>query len=206
MVSAFKLMAVFGGAAALALAAAIPARAASDPAATQIETLETRTLAVMKEAKGSSFHTRYEKLKPALEQALDLPAMTRAAVGSTAWKTMTEAQHQQLITAFSRMIISTYTHNFDGYDGQRFEVGAVDTRDADKLVHAKIIEKGGKSTDLIYRMRQSSGGSWKVIDVFFRGTVSELAEHSSDFHATLAKGGAPALVEHLNALSDKLAK
>jgi phospholipid transport system substrate-binding protein len=208
MVSHGRQKTVLAAAAALLAAAALgtgPAMAAGDPAASTIETLEAHTLAVMKEGKGLGFHGRYTKLKPVVEAAMDLPAMCHAAVGSVAWGTMTEAQRQQLTAAFSRMIISTYAHNFEGYNGERFEVGAVDTRGVDKLVHTKIVQKDGKATDLTYRMRQS-GGAWKVIDVFYQGSVSELANHSSDFHSTLAKGGEPALVDHLNALSDKLAK
>ena len=200
------LGAVLAGAAVLA-AALIgigPAAAASDPAASTIETLDAHTLAVMKEAKGLGFHGRYTRLKPVLEAAFDLPAMTRFAVGPT-WSSMTEAQHEALIAAFTRMTVTTYAHEFDGYDGQKFEVGAVDTRGPDKLVHTKIIQSNGKSDDLTYRMRQS-GSTWKVIDVFYQGAVSELTNRRSDFASSLAKGGEPALVEHLNALSDKLAK
>ena len=196
--------AFLAGAAALAAAFAVPALAASDPAAGVIETLDAHTLAIMKEAKGLGFHGRYTRLKPMIEQALDLPVMTRFAVGPT-WSAMSEAQHQALIAAFTRMTVTTYAHNFDGYNGERFEVGAVDTRGPDKLVHTKIIQAGGKAVDLTYRMRQS-GSSWKVIDVYYQGSVSELTTRRSDFAATLEKGGEPALVEHLNALSDKLAK
>ncbi|HWE45976.1 MAG TPA: ABC transporter substrate-binding protein [Caulobacteraceae bacterium] len=191
-------------AAALVLAAAVPVMAASDPAASQIETLEAHTLSVMKEGKSLGFHGRYTRMKPFLEQALDLPVMTRFAVGP-AWSTMTEAQHQALVAAFTRMIVSTYAHNFDGYSGEKFEVGAVDTRGVDKLVHVKLVQPSGKAVNLTYRMRQS-GPTWKVIDVYYQGSVSELTTRRSDFSATLAKGGEPALVEHLNALSEKLAK
>ncbi len=200
------LGAVLAGAAVLATAliGTVPASAASDPAASTIETLDGHTLSVMKEGKGLGFHGRYTRLKPVLEAAFDLPAMTRFAVGP-GWSTMTEAQHQALIAAFTRMTVTTYAHNFDGYNGEKFEVGAVDTRLPDKVVHTKIIPASGKAVDLSYRMRLS-GSTWKVIDVFYQGSVSELATRRSDFMATLAKGGEPALVDHLNALSDKLAK
>jgi phospholipid transport system substrate-binding protein len=192
---------------ALALGAtpAAPALAApSDPAAAQIETLDARLLAVMKDAKSLGFHGRYNKLKPAVEAALDLPTMTRFAVGPS-WSTMTEAQHQALINAFTRMTVSTYAHNFDGYGGEKFVLGDVQTRGPDKLVLTKIVQSNGKTVNLTYRMRQA-GSSWKVIDVYYQGSVSELTTRRSDFASTLAKGGAPALVDHLNALSDKLAK
>jgi phospholipid transport system substrate-binding protein len=54
-------------------------------------------------------------------------------------------------------------------------------------------------------MRQS-GGSWKVIDVYLNGFVSELATRRSDFAATLSSGGAPALVKKINDLADNVMK
>ena len=64
--------AFLAGAAALVALSAVPALAASDPAASTIETLDAHTLAIMKEAKGLGFHGRYTRLKPVIEQALDL--------------------------------------------------------------------------------------------------------------------------------------
>ncbi len=48
--------------------------------------------------------------------------------------------------------------------------------------------------------------AWKIIDVFLAGYVSELSTRRSDYAATIASGGAPALVKKLNALADSLAK
>jgi phospholipid transport system substrate-binding protein len=44
---------------------------------------------------------------------------------------------------------------------------------------------------------RSSGGSWKIIDVYLSGTISELAARRSEFSAVLRQGGAAALVETL---------
>jgi phospholipid transport system substrate-binding protein len=194
-------------AAALGLAispfAATKAAAASDPAASQIETLDANLLSVMKQAKALGFHGRYTKMRPVVDAAFDLPVMTRFAVGPS-WSTMSEAQHTALISAFTRLIVSSYAHNFDGYGGEKFVMGQVQTRGVDKLVQTQIIQASGKAVTLTYRMRQS-GSSWKVIDVYYQGSVSELTTRRSDFATTLAAGGEPALVAHLNTLSDKLA-
>ena len=61
----------------------------------------------------------------------------------------------------------------------------------------------GSPIPLAYRMR-NSGGGWKIIDVFYNGSISSLAQQSSDFSGTVAKGGAPALIKKLNDQSDKL--
>jgi phospholipid transport system substrate-binding protein len=48
-------------------------------------------------------------------------------------------------------------------------------------------------------------GTWKIIDVYYDG-VSQLILHRSDFGAAMASGGAPALLAHLNQVSDGLLK
>ena len=50
------------------------------------------------------------------------------------------------------------------------------------------------------------GGSWKIIDVYLNGSISELATRRSDFGATVSSGGAPALIKKINDLSDGLMK
>ena len=55
---------------------------------------------------------------------------------------------------------------------------------------------------IAYRLR-ASGGAWKIIDVFYKNSISQLATRRSDFAAVLPKGGAKALVAHLNALAAK---
>ena len=80
---------------------------------------------------------------------------------------------------------------------------AVQTRGVDKLVKTQIIPASGSPTDLNYRMRQS-GGTWKVIDVYF-GAISQLTAQRSDFSAAAQKG-ATALIASMNAKSDQLLK
>jgi phospholipid transport system substrate-binding protein len=47
-----------------------------------------------------------------------------------------------------------------------------------------------KSDDVIfnYRVKQSEDG-WQIIDIYLKGTVSELALRRSDFSTTLKKDG-----------------
>ncbi len=54
-------------------------------------------------------------------------------------------------------------------------------------------------------MRQT-GGSWKILDVYLNGTISQLATRRSDFASTVSAGGAPALIKKINDLSDEQMK
>jgi phospholipid transport system substrate-binding protein len=55
---------------------------------------------------------------------------------------------------------------------------------------------------IAYRLRQS-GGKWRVIDVYYRNAISQLATRRADFAGVFAKGGAKALITHLDALAAK---
>jgi phospholipid transport system substrate-binding protein len=189
---------------ALPLAAPVIASAqASDPAAQQADKFDSALLATMKGGKSLGAEGRYKKLEPAVTSGFDLSAMVRVAVGPAAWTKMSSTDQAALKTAFARFTIANYAHNFSDYSGQKFVTGAVTTRLPDKLVSTQIVNPTGAPIPLAYRMR-NSGGGWKIIDVFYNGSISSLAQQSSDFSGTVAKGGAPALIKKLNDQSDKL--
>ena len=190
----------------LAAAPAVVMAQASDPAAAKIESFYDVLLDSMKQAKSLGVQGRYKKLEPAVDRTLDIPAMTRFAVGPK-WTSLSATEQADLTKAFRRMSVATYAKNFDGFSGQSFKVDPkVQTRGVDKLVKTQLIQGGGKApVDLTYRMRQS-GAEWKVIDVFYQGSVSQLTTQRSDFAATVTAGGAAALVKKLDALSDSLMK
>ena len=183
-----------------------PAQAASsDPAAAQVDTFDAALLSAMKAGKAAGVQGRSRILAPAVARAFDIPTMIKFAVGP-GWSNIPAGQQQALTDAFQRLTIASYAHNFDGYSGERFEVDPnVVTRGPDKVVQSKIISAGSAPVVISYRMRQN-GGPWKIIDVFYNGSISQLTTRRADFSATLAQGGAPALIAHLNQLADKQLK
>ena len=188
------------------LAAALPAPArAADPAAERVDAFNRALLDTMKQGKTLGAQGRYKKLQPAVEQAFDLPTMTRIAVGPT-WSTLSPGDQDRLVAAFTRMSVATWAHNFDDYGGESFKLGAVSANaSGDRLVRDQIVQKGGDPVNLNYRMRQTAGG-WKIVDVFYNGAISSIATQRSDFAASLQAGGAPALIRKLDAQADTLLK
>jgi phospholipid transport system substrate-binding protein len=177
---------------------------ATDPAARQIESFDAALIKTLQAGKSAGPQGRAKVIGPAVEQAFDLPAMVRFAVGPN-WAKMSPDDQGALQKAFSRFTIANYAKNFDNYSGQKLELdGDVQTRGVDKLVKTKLTG-GGSNVALAYRMRQS-GGTWKVIDVYYNGSISQLTTQRSDFASTLSSGGAKALVAKLDAQTDKLLK
>lgn len=184
----------------LALLARLPAAAAADPGSTPsalVQRFYDQLLAVMKEAKRLSFDERYNRLAPTITQTFDLGLMTRVAVGPS-WTKFAADQQQRLASAFSRYTISVYANRFDDYGGERFQVDPNPAPNANgTVVQSWLLKSDGEKVVLNYLMRQEAGGTWKIIDVYLSGTVSELATRRSEFLAVLQQGGADGLVRML---------
>ena len=190
---------------AMTLFAAAPASAdaPTDPAARQIAVFTDTLLETMRQGKQLGITGRFNRLKPVIEQTFDIPTMTRLAVGPS-WTSLSAADQQALTTAFERMTLANYARNFDSYNGEKFVIDPnVQTRNEDRIVQTTLVQTHDAPVPFIYRMRQN-GGTWKVIDIFLNGYVSELATRRSDFAATIASGGSAALLKRVNELTDKL--
>ena len=188
--------------AALAAAAPLAAHAqAADPAAGRVTGFYATLLDTMKGGKSLGFAGRARRLQPAVEQTFNLPYMVFLTVGPS-YQSMSAADKASIVAAFTRYTVASYAHNFDSYDGQKLAVDpGVLTRGPDKLVKTRIVS-GSDTTPLDYRMRES-GGSWKVIDVIYN-SISPVTTQRSDFSASVAQGGASALVKKLDTLTAKL--
>ena len=173
---------------------------AADPASAQVQGFYDALLASMKS--GGTAKSRYEKLKPAVEKAFDLSAMTATAVGPN-FASLPEADKKALTEAFSRMTIANYANSFDSYGGEKFTVEPASiARGSDHFVKSNL--KTSKETIAFnYRMHEV-GSEWKITDVYLAGNISQMAQKRSDFAATFASGGAAALTKRINALADQM--
>lgn len=185
------------------LAVAPVSAQASDPAQAPVKALDDGLLGIMKSGKPAA--ARATAIGPVIDRSFDLPLMTRLSVGA-GWTTASAADQSALVAAFRRMTVAQYAKNFDSWSGQAFTIDPkVDTRGGDRLVRTTLSSKSGSPTALSYRLRQS-GGSWKIIDVFYRNSISQLATRRADFASVLQSGGAKALVGHLDSLAAKSAR
>jgi phospholipid transport system substrate-binding protein len=189
----------------IAPAAASSAFAAgTDPAVTQVQALDTSLLKAMKAGPSASTNARYRELEPVVEQVFALPLMTQLSVGPS-WSSFKPEQQKALVAAFSRYTIANYAHNFHDFNGQKFDVDDnVVNRGTEKIVQARLERPNDTPVSFLYRMREVNG-AWKVIDVYFNG-VSQLILHRTEYAEAIASGGPPALIDHLNKVSDGLMK
>jgi phospholipid transport system substrate-binding protein len=151
---------------------------------------------------GGSAKSRYDKLKPAVEQDFDLAGMTALSVGPT-WSSTSAADQKTLVDAFERMTIANYARNFDSYSGEKFTVDpAVSERGTEKFVKSAMQPAKGDAIAFNYRLHQAGNG-WKILDVYLAGNISQLAQKRADFASTLGASGPQGLAKKINALADQ---
>lgn len=177
---------------------------AAEPPAQVIAAYQASLLAAMKAGKAAGFKARQQILAPAVRAAYNLPVIARRSVGR-GWRTMSAADKAAYRKAFADFSIATHASSFSGFGGEKFAQDGVDDLPRGyKLVKTRLIRASGAPVALNYLMKPRDG-QWKVVDVFVRGTISEVATRRSEFSALLRDKGAGALIALLKARTAKLA-
>ena len=181
--------------AAPAWAADPPPPAAAAPPREAIQHFYDGLLATMKSAKQLGFKGRFTALAPLVDSTFDMPEMTRLSLGYTA-KSLSAAQLATLTEVFRRYTIASYAANFDGYGGERFDVGQPRPGQNGAVVVPSVLVPGDKSdpVQLDYVMHEFAG-RWGITDVLAEGAVSEVARRRSEFVSVLRHDGFDGLVK-----------
>jgi phospholipid transport system substrate-binding protein len=181
---------------ALVILAVLPARAEDSPSQVAGKLNDT-LLGVMKEAKQLGYEGRYQKLAPELKQAFRLPLMAEIAAGPH-WKKMTPDEQAALVEAFSHYTTATYAHRFDGFSGEQFKVlSEAPARGDAMVVKTQIIKSSGEPVAIDYLMRKFDRG-WQIVDVYLKGSISELATRRAEYSSVIGREGLPALLTRIN--------
>ena len=180
---------------------AVSAAGSADESTPQnvVSTLQSALLRAMQGSKELGFDGRYELLQPVVGETFDVAFMGAKCVGRH-WKKLTPEEQAAWLGQFEGYLTANYAGNFKDFDGETFEVvgeqpAARDTR----VVLTKLRVPGADDVVLNYRLHRGRDGAWRIIDIYLKGTVSELALRRSDFAATLKEKG----FEELTAAMDK---
>src|SRR5262249_48596751 len=114
--------------------------------------------------------------------------MTRVAVGPI-WTKFTDDDRSAITDVFGRYMTTMYAARFTGYSGQTFEIVEAKPRDDGAiLVITKLNRKDKEPVELSY-MLHGQGDQWHIVDVYYNGAISQLAQLRSEFTAPLRDGG-----------------
>lgn len=196
-----QTLGAFAGAV-LLLASALSATAAAETPREVVAGVQSALLDVWERSDDLSAEQRYERLKPALEQAFDFGRMIEVAAGP-AWGRATPQEQAQLKEAFTRYSVATYASRFSEYTGQRFDIA--DQRSGPRdltLVDTTIVRPAGEAVPLTYVVR-TEGDRPQIVDVIHKG-VSEMAVRRSDYRSVLARSGPAELAQRLEQQAEDL--
>ncbi len=179
-----------------ALAAAPSAWAQDAGPAAPIARLDDALLRIMRLGTAHPFAERAGVIGPVVQAVYDLPQILQVSVGPR-WGSIPPDQQAKLLEVFTRYTIASYVANFDGFDGQRFEIEPHPRAvGADQVVATRLLARDGDATRIDYQMRRTAAG-WQVVDVLLDGSISRVAVQRSDFRSLLAGGGPERLIATL---------
>jgi phospholipid transport system substrate-binding protein len=189
-------------AAALMLWVGAAQAAASGSASEAIRKFYEVLLNTMKTGPALGAAGRYRALQLAVAETFDLPYMTTLAVGPK-WADLSASERARVINAFQHYTVANYANEFDAYNGQQFRVSGEQLRDSDAIVDTDIVKGDGTSVAVKYRLHPADG-SWRIIDVYLDGSISQLAIRRSEFSSVLNQQGVNGLIATLNQKADAL--
>ncbi len=188
----------------LALALLLPAaaRAESDAGGTVAHFCDG-LIDVMKKGPALGFRGREARLLPLVSTAYDMMAMTRGTLGPAAER-LTPAETNDLADVYTRFSAAVYADQFASWKGERCEVGTPHpTPDGRVVVPSRFVSPGGTGTSIDYVLHQDNG-AWKIVDVLFNGTISQVAVRRSEFVSVLRRDGFKGLVAMIQAKTKAL--
>jgi len=174
------------------------------PPAQVVRRLHDAYTSVLREAKTLPYQGRYERLAPAIKEAFDLAFMARAVIGRE-WNQLSQDDQARWVKAFTDFTIANYAARLDHDSGQRFEfLGEQPGENDTVMVMTRVVDPAAENVNLNYRLRQASGG-WRIIDLYAKGTVSELALRRSEYASLIKSSGVEALIASLRRKVEDLA-
>ena len=162
-----------------------------------VEQLYAVLVECLKNADELGLEGRRAKIAPAVASGYDVPFMAEKILGRH-WSSLSEADRARWTETFGKLTVATYAERMTGVSGQVFEVLKVEPSQRDTaVVYTQVVTPQEAPIAINYRMRQN-GDSWRIIDVYLNGTVSELALRRSEYAAVLQRDGFEKLVASID--------
>ncbi len=175
----------------------------TSPAQVVVARLNASLLNVLTQSNELNYRQRFDLLAPALEETFDLKYMARQSVGRS-FLDLEEDHRQTWYALFAEYMAANYACRFDHFSGQHFEMlGEEPGAKGTVLVKTQVVDPEQENVDLSYRLRETPSG-WKVVDVYLKGTVSELALRRSEYATVLKREGFEPLVASITKRIEQL--
>jgi phospholipid transport system substrate-binding protein len=187
------------------LAVAVPA-AAQTPSQV-VDGLASQVILVLKDPQLDSQQKRTQ-IQNIAYGAIDFPTLCKLVLARN-WPKFSAEQRAQFEEEFKQHLSMTYGRNVDNYKNEKVQIlGERQEQHDDVTVQSKILRGGSDDILVDYRLRKTTDGQWKIIDVIVEG-VSLVSNFRSQFQDVVSNGGPDrliALLKEKNASGESLQK
>lgn len=165
-----------------------------------VEQLHDALVQAMQNGEQLGYQGRYDKLKPVIESAFDIPLIARVIMGRY-WGDLSDSQKNEFIQVFKQLTIATYANRFDSYDGESFKyLGTESLKKARVLVQTQLEKPNGEKVSFDYLLHQRKE-QWYIMSVVAQG-VNDLSLKRAEYSSIMESRGFDGLISDLR---DKIA-
>jgi phospholipid transport system substrate-binding protein len=169
-----------------------------------IDTMGHRILDVLN-TQSMTDAAKEETLVDMFRTHVDTPWIGKFVLGQY-WRTASEAQKTRYMQTYPEFLARTYASRFVEYTGETFEMGQTKPlRAGEYQVETRILRKGQQPLVVLYLLRMTPKGGFKVYDVVVEG-ISQLTTQRSEFTSVAARQGVDYLIERMETKVAKLVK
>jgi len=175
---------------------AVAAESKEAAAKSLIESLGNQAVRILSD-KSLSETQKEQQFDQFLDADFDMPRIARFVLGRY-WRGATEAEQKKFQTVFRNYMVSSYSQKIGSYSGENIKINdAKSLNDKESLVYTLIERPQGPPIKLDWRVRQTSDGKSKIVDVIVEGVSMALTQRSEFASVAANKGGVAGLITEL---------
>jgi phospholipid transport system substrate-binding protein len=174
---------------------------ATDTPAATVESLHRGLVALSRDRPSADLAERYRALEPLISRTHDLPFIAEFALRRQ-WASLTAADRQRFVAAFSRLSIMTYASRFKNVSPQTFKSVSAEAGADRAHVLAAIVRPPQADVPLEYVL-QPKDGHWLIVNILADG-VSDLALKRAEYQRVLSTGTVDDLIKHIDEQTARL--
>ena len=139
----------------------------------------------------------------AIKESFDLNSIAVLSIGKRRWKSWDKKERAEYIYVFTNYLIALYQDRFGAYEGGGLDIYKVEEKGNRALVYSRIevmVDENTLADDKPVKIHFSvykRKNEWLINDVYFKGTISEVAGFRAKFANTLKEKGREGLVSDM---------
>lgn len=166
---------------------------ASDSPSNVVENLHTILLHNNNSSKNKL--KKFKNLKQSLENIYDYKRMIKFIYGKK-WFSLNIGQKKILQDLFLEYITLNYSKRFSGIRNLKFQLNDTEKFAPKKImVKTTLIVNENEPVNINYILALNEREEWKIFDVLYLGSISEISTKKSEFSSFLKKDGPEKLIE-----------